>query len=157
MNADERDPLPGRDVERDEDEPGVDRGQVEPGERRQDDEREQADDAGDDRRGTSRATRASAPRDAERGERRPERASSARCGAAGSGPRLASFRRPLAEQALGPEDEDQDQDREDDRLRPVAPGRVPVSVLLNAWTSPMRSAAEHGARAGCRCRRARPR
>src|SRR5438552_14428032 len=35
------------------------------------------------------------------------------------------FRRPLAEQALGAEDEDQDQDREHDRLRPVAARRVP--------------------------------
>src|SRR3954465_4481928 len=34
----------------------------------------------------------------------------------------ASLRRPLAEQALGPEDEDQDQYREHDRLGPVAAG-----------------------------------
>src|SRR4051812_34991291 len=34
----------------------------------------------------------------------------------------ASLRRPLAEQALRPEDEDQDQDREHDRLRPIAAG-----------------------------------
>src|ERR671922_2677720 len=33
----------------------------------------------------------------------------------------AALRGPLAEEALGAEDEDRDQDREDDRARPVAP------------------------------------
>src|SRR5438876_443176 len=42
----------------------------------------------------------------------------------------SAFRRPLAEQPFGPEDEDQDEDREDDRLRPVAAGRVPAEPVV---------------------------
>src|SRR5689334_8758520 len=41
-----------------------------------------------------------------------------------------AFRSAFAEEALGPEDEDQDEDREHDRLGPVAPGRVPGQALV---------------------------
>src|SRR5262249_61037741 len=41
---------------------------------------------------------------------------------------LAAFWCSLAEEPLGPEDENQDQDREDDRLRPVGTGRVPAEA-----------------------------
>src|SRR5207247_9271587 len=43
---------------------------------------------------------------------------------------LDALRSALAEQALGTEHEDQDQDREDDRLGPVTPGRVPPEPVV---------------------------
>src|SRR5205085_5431341 len=42
------------------------------------------------------------------------------------------FRRSFAEQPLGAENEDEDEDREDDRLRPVASGRVPHEPLVES-------------------------
>ena len=59
----------------------------------------------------------------------PPPRSSRDCRDSGSSTTLAALGRPFAEQALGPEDEDQDQDREDDRLRPVAARRVPGETL----------------------------
>src|ERR1700756_1069410 len=43
---------------------------------------------------------------------------------------LATFRRPLSEEALGPEDQDQDQEPEDDRLGPVASWSVPAEPFV---------------------------
>src|SRR6185437_1293843 len=57
----------------------------------------------------------------------------------------AAFRRPLAEEALGPEDEDEDQDPEHDRLGPVGPGRVPVEALVEGLDAPDHDRAENGA------------
>src|SRR6478736_2565833 len=47
-----------------------------------------------------------------------------------SGSWSATFRRPLAQQALGSEHEDEDQDREDDRLRPFRARRMPGEPLV---------------------------
>src|SRR5438876_2501148 len=57
-----------------------------------------------------------------------------------------TFRRPLAEQALGAEDEDQDQDREHDRLGLVGAGRVPAETLVERLDEADQDRAENRAR-----------
>src|SRR6266550_6657895 len=59
---------------------------------------------------------------------------------------LATFRCPLAEEALGPEDQDQDQEGEDDRLGPVAPRGVPAQPLVERLDEADQHRAEDGAR-----------
>src|SRR5436305_1027817 len=58
---------------------------------------------------------------------------------------LPAFRRPLAEEALGAEDEDQDEDREHDRLRPVGPRHVPRQALVPRLDQADQRRAEDGA------------
>src|SRR5207247_389863 len=59
---------------------------------------------------------------------------------------LPALRSALAEQALGPEHEDQDQDAEDDRLCPVASRRVPVQTFVERLDEADAEGAEDGAR-----------
>src|SRR5207237_8744458 len=81
----------------------------------------------------------------------PKRDSTAQSGALDTfgrfqtGMTSAAFRGPLAEKALGAEDEDQDQDREDDRLRPVAPRRMPGQRVVERLHETDDQCAEHGA------------
>src|SRR3954471_12933224 len=57
---------------------------------------------------------------------------------------LATLRGPLAEEALGAEDEDDDQDREHHRLGPVAPRRVPAEPLVESLDQPDQQGPENG-------------
>src|SRR3954449_3403921 len=59
---------------------------------------------------------------------------------------LRPLRRPLAQQTLGTEHEDQDQDREDERLGPVAPRRVPGEPFVERLDEADHECAEYGAR-----------
>src|SRR5436190_19203054 len=59
---------------------------------------------------------------------------------------LATFGCPLAEEALGPEDEDQDQKGEDDRLGPVAARGMPVQPLVERLDQADQDRPEDGAR-----------
>src|SRR5207247_67259 len=95
--------------------------------------------------GTSRARRSSASPEHPRqtspssvpclGRRGP----AAKC----QGSQLTTLGCSLAEDALGAEDEDQDQDREDDRLRPVAPRRVPAERVVEGLRKADEERAEH--------------
>src|SRR5215211_6837806 len=56
-----------------------------------------------------------------------------------------AIRHLLAEDALGPEDEDRDQHREDDRAGPVAPRRGPRETLVEGLNQADHDRAEDGA------------
>src|SRR4029078_7091406 len=77
---------------------------------------------------------------------RPERGTSGRRRAPGlGGGALPTLRGALAEQALGPEDEDRDQDPEDDRAGPVTARRPQERTLVHSLDHPDDERAENGA------------